>query len=681
MGQPLEQSSSVLVEFCQDEQWSCTPNEGQSCASKCADYFTEPAQAHNGSELEVDDAMGGCDETKGYATLCPYDPQRFVETGDYPIFFNVSNTNYYQCIQCMQCKAGWHLRGDGSGVCDKCPESASENVMRIAGMSLLTVLIVGVLIFSTLQAKGKLKQSDAVKRIMLGYLQILTFAKGFNVQWPKPLAGMFEASGTVAEAHTSAISVDCAFTQGGASLNARISMIQAGTAPLPIAIQKNIFLACMIPTAIIFVLLFWTIDFACITFSKKRKDSHQHSLARTTTTEADTNPTLTSRKKVLNTDDSHDRNESGAGAEPAGKSVPRSDGESNNENSTDDKNSGEDDKKSFRMKWMKARAQIEVMTLDHFTIADKTISSLVTIVFLIYPSTVKESLKMLACHRITHPGDENANYDLYRSFLKVDYQLECYSPLHLSTLSLLTLPVTIVITFGVPAVMACIIQRSEDLMKSRRGRLRYMLLTTGYRPNFHWWESVTLCRKALIAAVSVFYASEDDFEVQIFLGTGLCAGFLALHLYFAPYAALKKSHSVTKETVEINLTHNLETVALTLSLCTLYLGQVFTLRFGRDGTSDAVHIVMTILIMTSNVAFFLLATKHYFELKLHENPALEKRWIKLRRRFACCHKQDGRSTSPSTKVAVVPQTDATAEERSARAELSWSKPDSASSKS
>lgn len=655
-GQPLEEGSSLLVQLCEDAQWFCTPGE-ENCANTCVDYFTESAQANNSSEQEGD-ATEGCDEANGYLSLCHYDPDQFLEGADHPALLNVSNAYYYRCIQCAQCGVGWHLRGDGSGICDKCPENAAENVLRIAGMSLLAVLIVVLLVYSTLRGKGKLKQSDATKRILLSYLQLLAFAKAFKLKWPEPVDHMFSASEAVAEAHTSAISVDCAFTQKGASLNTQTA--------LPVAIQKNILLACMFPTAIILVLLFWTVDFACISFSKKRKDVHRRPPEQLTTGVAGT----PAGSKTSSSREAGDSNDLGSG--PAATAMPLGDGELNKEDATASKAPQQSVKSSFQRNWTKARAQMSVMSLDHFTIVDKTVASLVTIVFLIYPSTVKESLKMLACQRMVHPEDENDHFDLYRAFLEVDHQLECYSPLHLRTLSFLTLPVTILITFGVPAVMAWVIHRSDGLMNSRRGRLRYMLLTTGYRPGFHWWESVTLCRKALIAAISVFYGSERDFEVQIFLGIGVCTVFLALHLYFAPYATLKKTHTVTKETTELSLTHNLETMSLVLSSCTLYLGQIFMLRFGNDETSGTIYTITTVVIMLSNIAFVVFATNQYFELKLHENPALEERCMKLRERCICCRGRGGRGTSPSTKVGVLPSpARVEVPGRKERAERSW----------
>ena len=79
--------------------------------------------------------------------------------------------------------------------------------------------------------------------------------------------------------------------------------------------------------------------------------------------------------------------------------------------------------------------------------------------FLLYPSSVKMSLKLLSCDVMIHPGDDNDNFDLYRSFLKIDHQVECYSPIHMNTLLSLTLPFTILITFGVPGIMGYVIHR------------------------------------------------------------------------------------------------------------------------------------------------------------------------------------------------------------------------------
>ena len=54
--------------------------------------------------------------------------------------------------------------------------------------------------------------SDAVKKIILNFLQIVSLAGGLPLQWPEPVNNMFESFGTISSAGTTLLVPDCELT-------------------------------------------------------------------------------------------------------------------------------------------------------------------------------------------------------------------------------------------------------------------------------------------------------------------------------------------------------------------------------------------------------------------------------------------------------------------------------------
>jgi hypothetical protein len=80
-------------------------------------------------------------------------------------------------------------------------------------------------------------------------------------------------------------------------------------------------------------------------------------------------------------------------------------------------------------------------------------------------------------------------------------------------------------------------------------------LTGGYKHKYLWWESVTFCRKAFIAGISVTFA--EDLSKQMWIGMLTCSFFLSLHVLFHPYTELTITDSLTKQTRKTSIKQNL----------------------------------------------------------------------------------------------------------------------------
>jgi hypothetical protein len=378
----------------------------------------------------------------------------------------------------------------------------------------------------------------------------------------------------------------------------------------------------MVPISIVLVVLWWSADYLIVKTLKKRKKRN-----------SGFPPAVQAEKSVACAEKSEES-----------ASTKSWTAETQAENGATAK------KRWQRIHSNKLRSALDLVALDRFQISDKAIGTIVLIVFLLYPSVCKQTFKMLQCDRMHHPVEtKDPTGALFRSFLRQDHQIECFSDLHVTTLLGLGLPVLILITFGVPVIMGVIIFRSKDLMSSRRGRLRYMMLTTGYQRKYMWWESVTMIRKAMIAGISVFYADPADLDKQLVFGMGVCALFLCLHVVYHPFEKIKIKDELTGKTTEVGLTQNLETGALILNTTTLYLGEVMMLGLN----SDVLMMLLSLLLVLINMAFIFFAASKYMQLKIHETPALGKRWDRLRSKF-CFKKTKKEAGGGGSTTEVVP---------------------------
>lgn len=109
-----------------------------------------------------------------------------------------------------------------------------------------------------------------------------------------------------------------------------------------------------------------------------------------------------------------------------------------------------------------------------------------------------------------------------------------------------------------------------------------------YKPNFVYWESIIMIRKALLAVIVVF-AYPLGANLQAVLSTMV----LSLAAYFQALCRPFRK--------EFEFLNEMESVSLLVSLLTF----VSSLFFDNKRVSDGVRVLLTVLIFTSNVGLFL----------------------------------------------------------------------------
>eukprot|EP00347_Sterkiella_histriomuscorum_P014612 403360218 len=108
----------------------------------------------------------------------------------------------------------------GKHECGLCPSKAG-NILKITGIFLALTLALTLLLWVNLRSTRE-SETSVVIRIFLNYVQILSSAAAFNLEWPVYLQSFFNIFGSVGEISESFISFDCflqdtGFTKKGSS--------------------------------------------------------------------------------------------------------------------------------------------------------------------------------------------------------------------------------------------------------------------------------------------------------------------------------------------------------------------------------------------------------------------------------------------------------------------------------
>ena len=102
--------------------------------------------------------------------------------------------------------------------------------------------------------------------------------------------------------------------------------------------------------------------------------------------------------------------------------------------------------------------------------------SWVVLLYLFYPTAVKQSVAMLACERV---GDG--------FWLSADLQEPCLVGRHTMLLILLCVPQLLLHVFGLPLGAFVVLFRNRNRLFKEDVQFRWGLLYAGYRHDVYWW--------------------------------------------------------------------------------------------------------------------------------------------------------------------------------------------------
>ena len=156
---------------------------------------------------------------------------------------------------------------------------------------------------------------------------------------------------------------------------------------------------------------------------------------------------------------------------------------------------------------------------------DRMVLTVVCILFLLYPTMVKQSLAALACEKVGQ---------FY--YLAVDLQEVCYETRHLFFTLAVSLPQIFLYTIGLPMTATLILMRHRKMLGNRQIQFRYGILFNGYRPRLYWWELTIAVRKVILVLIAGIYGVRLGPDMQVTVALLLLLIFTASHLVFSPFS-------------------------------------------------------------------------------------------------------------------------------------------------
>ena len=177
-------------------------------------------------------------------------------------------------------------------------------------------------------------------------------------------------------------------------------------------------------------------------------------------------------------------------------------------------------------------------------------AAFVVVLFLLYPTLLKVTTKMLQCRELDFGAQANAKV------LIADPSISCDDPRWRSTRSV-AIVLMLVWGLGVPALSIAIINiiRRVTLHGHKdAARVLFFFMTGGFKPQHYYWEATTMGRKAVIIFIVVLI---DDTRLRAYLCVWAMLAVLGLQTSVLPYSQPQLSRLETSSILTILITFSL----------------------------------------------------------------------------------------------------------------------------
>ena len=213
----------------------------------------------------------------------------------------------------------------------------------------------------------------------------------------------------------------------------------------------------------------------------------------------------------------------------------------------------------------------------------RCVLSTLSVFYISYISISRTLVQILNCVEV---HDSN---DATKVYWTVDTSVECYKESHAALAYLLAWPFLVIFTFGFPLAVACLVAKkvAEDYKDGWIYEAAGFMYQS-FRKRYIFWESVIMFRKAVLTVVVVF-SYKLGFDIQVVIASFVLILSLYFQMKFRPYRE------------EFDSLNDVESLSILISSLTF----VCSIFFGVDHVSDAVHMLISVLLCFTNVLFFL----------------------------------------------------------------------------
>jgi hypothetical protein len=126
---------------------------------------------------------------------------------------NASGISTTRCRLCATCKVGYNRISMSSTRCKQCPSATTNKIFLAAGFFVMILGSIALIVLTIQSEGGSDATSDAIKKIILNFLQIASLAGGLPLQWPDEVTTMFSTMATMASAGSTLLIPDCELTE------------------------------------------------------------------------------------------------------------------------------------------------------------------------------------------------------------------------------------------------------------------------------------------------------------------------------------------------------------------------------------------------------------------------------------------------------------------------------------
>ena len=227
---------------------------------------------------------------------------------------------------------------------------------------------------------------------------------------------------------------------------------------------------------------------------------------------------------------------------------------------------------------------------DWITYGDKWINTLISMLYMLYPSLCTSCFSLVGCHSV---GKVN-------QYLQRDMEFQCWTPTHVIWVVLVFVPSFLGFVVGLPLVSIWILRRKRALLHTnKRVKFQLSILCVGYRPDMEHWESIVSLRKGFVIGISVFLFSTGP-KLQTLAAQLLIGLLLVLHTHNQPYVKVASRHDP--------LNHG-ELFGLVSAFITLTCG-MYLFHYGNSSTGQF-KVTVSIIVILVNVMFFIVTVRWY----------------------------------------------------------------------